>query len=374
MLRLLLESAVGVEGLFPRGADGDVTELMGYTAIEWCDKTLNPIIAFNVKTEKRGWFCEKVGTECAGCYAEFLNIGRFGNGVRFAVDKSGLVRIEFKREILDRPLRWRKPQRIFLCDMTDLFLRHHPFDWINEVFLMIYRAKQHFFQILTKRVDRALAWWNSPERMKFWEKHHLPPLNEFENFIFMASAGTQEAYDERMPLLIEMPVKYRGLSMEPMLERIDLTPPAFKIGDVVIGGRGTNVNCDDWIQQLDWLIPGGESGSKARAMNVNWPREVIARCEKRKDMGRPWPLPVFMKQVGSVPVMDDKEWRAAKKIRILSAKNRLKAPEGTVPLLVHHRKGGDPAEWPEGLNVRQFPKLEYQYAQMFPSEANAQPV
>ena len=368
MLWVLLGCEWCAEDVSAGGTDVEFDELRimaNYTDIEWTGRTLNPIIAYHVETGKRGWFCLKVGPECWHCYAESLNKGRFGNGVRYAVDQKRLVRIEFVQEILTRPLRWRKSQRIFLCDMTDLFLEHHPFEWINEVFFMIYRAKQHFFQVLTKRVDRALQWWASEERKKFWEEHCLPDLSEFENFIFMASTGNQEAYDERMPLLIKMPARYKGLSIEPLLGPIDMSPTSYMVGGLV-AGRGTNVNNDDWLMHLDWVIVGGESGSRARPMHLDWARKILLRCEQRTDMGRPWPLPAFMKQVGSMPVMSDAEWRNNSHTRLLSAKRWREAPDGTVPIRVYHPKGGDPEEWTPGLRVREFPLLAMPYARMFP--------
>lgn len=294
-----------------------------------------------------------------------MNVGRFGNGVRFAVDQHKLVRIEFREDILTRPLRWRKNYRIFPFDMTDLFLRHHPDEWIDKVFYMMFRARNHFFQVVTKRVDRALAYMTSDRTKEVWAS--LGMKMPLENVIMIASAENQQEYDHRMPLLIALPARYRGLSLEPLIGPIDLTPPVW---------RGTNVNNDDWLQELDWVIVGGESGSRARAMHLDWARQILLRCAQRRDMGAPWPLPAFMKQIGSVPVMDELEWRKLmqlfeaspkeRKFPLLNAKNRNKALPGTVPIKTNHPKGGDPREWMNSLKVREFPVLNLPYGNMFP--------
>jgi protein gp37 len=103
------------------------------------------------------------------------------------------------------------------------------------------------------------------------------------------SVENQEWADKRIPLLLETPAAVRFLSCEPLLGPIDLTPPDY---------RGSNVNRNLWLEGINWIIVGGESGPGARPMHPDWARSIRDRCIHRTDMRRPWPLPFFFKQWG----------------------------------------------------------------------------
>jgi hypothetical protein len=102
------------------------------------------------------------------------------------------------------------------------------------------------------------------------------------------------------------------------------------------------------LEGIDWVIVGGESGPAARPCDLAWLRSIVDQCTRNA-------VPVFVKQLGAVPVMDEATWRADPRTKLLSASNRNRAIAGTVPLATADKKGGDLAEWPADLRVRQYP-------------------
>jgi hypothetical protein len=100
---------------------------------------------------------------------------------------------------------------------------------------------------------------------------------------------------------------------------------------------------------IDWVIVGGESGAKARPLDMKWVFSIVAQCHSEN-------VPVFVKQMGSVPMELETIWRGRTVTRLLSARNHKRVPEGFVPLKFADRKGGDPDEWPAELRVREYPK------------------
>ncbi len=174
------------------------------------------------------------------------------------------------------------------------------------------------------------------------------------------SVESQKYADERIPLLLQTPAAVRFLSVEPMLEAVDLEnlPSASGIGRYL--NCLSNAGADPGAlipSKIDWVICGGESGPGARGFNLAWAESLLGQC---RDAG----VPFFMKQAGSVPVMDESAWSekyspmrglAAEKRYWLKASHDKRAPLGCVPLVMKDRKGGDPAEWPELLRVREFP-------------------
>jgi protein gp37 len=224
---------------------------------------------------------------------------------------------------LSDPLGWRKPSRVFVNSMSDLFHEDVPFEYIVQVFGIMMISPRHTYQILTKRPQRMReffewfeTYWpklphvyklragqsdaffgrnaslarthsNRVDREPFYGADHTPwPL---KNVWLGVSVENQAAADERIPLLCKTPAAIRFLSCEPLLGPIDFTPADW---------RGTNVNADHWLQSIDWVIVGGESGKRARPMHRDWARAIRDDCRNRDDMGRPWPLPFHFKQWG----------------------------------------------------------------------------
>jgi protein gp37 len=245
------------------------------SAIEWTDATWNAV---------RG--CTKVAAGCKHCYAE-----------RFAERFRGVPGHPFEQgfdvrlvpEALDLPLRWRKPRRVFVNSMSDLFHEDVPDSFILQVFEVMNRAPQHTFQVLTKRAARMREWW-----------HRFPGLRF--NVWAGVSVEDQRAADERIPELLATPAAVRFLSCEPLLGPVDLT--RWMRPHLVDRTAGTLHWNDEpgianrsgtWnVRPLDLVIVGGESGPGARPMHPAWARALCDQCVAAR-------VPFFFKQWG--------EWR-----------------------------------------------------------------
>ena len=161
-------------------------------------------------------------------------------------------------EVLKEPEKWNKPRRIFVCSMSDLFQDDVPDEFIEQVMGVTGMACQHEYQILTKR----------PKRMKeFFRKRGYGP-EEFENLLVGTSVENQD-YVERVDHLLRIKDARKFLSIEPLL------------GPVVLGEK---------VYELDWVIVGGESGPKARAMDPDWARALRDECAEAG-------TPFFLKQM-----------------------------------------------------------------------------
>lgn len=188
---------------------------MNRTSIEWTDLTWNPIRARRkdgkaaTKTRDHGTFCTKISPGCANCYASVIN-KRFGTGLEFSWPYLDQHEFFIDQDELVAPIRRKKPAKIFVGDMFDLFHERIPGELIEEVFLQIVHARQHTFQILTKRALRMKQWVS----MYMYRPH--------SHICFGVSVESQKYADERTPLLLQTPAAVRFLSVEPMLEAIDL--------------------------------------------------------------------------------------------------------------------------------------------------------
>lgn len=231
---------------------------MADTKIEWADKVWNPV---------RG--CTRVSEGCRNCYAERQALRQAAPGGKY----HGLVQWigpqhgghpQWTGEIacddgkLSEPMCWKKPARIFVNSMSDLFHPGVPDDFIDRVWAVMTLAHQHQFLILTKR----------PERMRQCVSNYGGPL---ENVWLGVSAENQATADERIPALLTTPAAVRFLSAEPLLGPIDLS---------AFCRRG-----------LDWVICGGESGPGARPMWLEWLHLLLNDCLDCS-------IPFFFKQWG----------------------------------------------------------------------------
>lgn len=112
------------------------------TKIQWADVSWNPIAAYDRETGKRGWYCAHVSPGCEHCYAEAMNRFR-GNGLGFSAQNAKHVDIRIVDKLLAKPLSWRKPRKVFVCSMTDLFLDEHTDEMIERVFAVMALAQDH---------------------------------------------------------------------------------------------------------------------------------------------------------------------------------------------------------------------------------------
>ena len=304
------------------------------TSIQWTDKTWNPI---------RG--CSVVSPGCVNCYAMKM-AHRFSKpGMAFAgltkQTKAGpqwTGEIQLVEGALLEPLSWKKPQRVFVNSMSDLFHEDVPDEFIERVFSVMALAEQHTFQILTKRPERMRAWFAArrfdvkgaailqTEQTGECLYAHPWPL---PNVWIGVSCEDQQRANERITLLLQIPAAIRFISAEPLIGAIDLEV-------VPIPDRSPHF----WAAPaLDWVIIGGESGPGARPFDLQWARTLITQCRDAH-------VPVFCKQIGSRPTR-----------RVMYGPATFE-PDQTVhiePVQIHDRKGGDMSEWPKDLRVRQFP-------------------
>lgn len=285
------------------------------TKIEWTEATWNPV---------RG--CSIVSEGCRNCYA--MRMAHRSNRPGGAYE--GLTRIgphgptwtgdvRFVPELLDYPLRLRKPHRIFVNSMSDLFHEKVSFEQISEVFAVMALAPQHTFQLLTKRLERAgeffqsLSPGNHREVLKlarFVESRYTIPANyewPLKNVWLGVSVEDQKTADERIPLLLETPAAVRWISAEPLLGPINLDGfldfeyphcSGFVNGHVdegyctKCGGHITDSIHTNPGSKLDWVVVGGESGPGARPMHPDWVRSLRNQCAAAG-------VPFFFKQWGA---------------------------------------------------------------------------
>jgi protein gp37 len=201
------------------------------------------------------------------------------------------------------PLRWRKPRRVFVNSMSDLFHEELSDDSIDRVFAVMALAPQHQFQILTKRPQRMLTYLANPDLTdrltEIWQEGHrdratwtlMLPL---ENVWLGVSVEDQATADERIPLLLQTPAAVRFVSAEPLLGPVDLSG---RLGECcgfpkheLVAGEDHEVCCGNHSAGLDWAVVGGESGPGARPMQIEWAQSLQRQCGEAS-------VPFFMKQL-----------------------------------------------------------------------------
>jgi protein gp37 len=244
------------------------------TGIEWTDATWNPLTG-----------CTKVSPGCDHCYAETLH-ERFNGPGSFAT-------LTLRPERLDQPLRWRRPRRVFVNSMSDLFHQDVPDDYIARVFAVMCSCAAHTFQVLTKRHGRMRSLLNSGEFQAEVAEHargvmrqgpsrqqNWPTTWPLPNVWLGVSVEDQHWADIRIPKLLATPAAVRFISAEPLL------------GEVSLFANSTV----DTGTLIDWVIVGGESGPGARPMQPRWARQLRDECVR-------YGIPFLFKQWGAhVPV------------------------------------------------------------------------
>jgi len=234
--------------------------------------------------------CTKVSAGCKNCYAETLGL-RFRWGVG-KFDQDVLVELRYRE--LSKPLHWRKPRRVGVCFMSDLFHEKVPDEFLDRVFAVMALTPQHTYVLLTKRPERMRAYlvslaadvqdWPLPVE-KGSERIRTATVIQsstwpLPNVWLGVSVENQQAADERIPLLLETPAAHRWVSAEPLLEAVDLHPGNW-IAPLGGGPRVNLLHPEIAITRptLDWVVVGGESGPHARAMNIDWLNNVGSQCE-----------------------------------------------------------------------------------------------
>ena len=224
--------------------------------IEWTDATWNPVTG-----------CSKISPGCKFCYAERLARRLQAMGQK---NYRNGFEVTLQPHMLEHPLQWRQPRRVFVNSMSDLFHPAVPADYVNRAFDVMRRAHWHQYQLLTKRSDRLLA---------------LDPVLNWQPQIWMGVSIENEDYLYRIEHLRRTGAHIKFLSIEPLLG------PLRKLN----------------LRGIDWVIVGGESGPGARPMDSAWVREIRALCTRAG-------VPFFFKQWGGVfkkrmgRVLDHRTW------------------------------------------------------------------
>ena len=226
------------------------------SSIEWTESTWNPTTG-----------CTKISPGCKHCYAERMALRlqamgqpNYVNGFKLAVHD----------DVLELPLRWKKPQVIFVNSMSDLFHKDVPAAFIQRMFDVMRRAHWHRFQLLTKRSDRLAS---------------LSKQLDWPGNVWMGVSIENDDYTFRIDHLRNTGAKVKFLSLEPLL--------------------GPLPNLD--LTGMDWVIVGGESGPRARPMNPEWVMDLRDQCQKAR-------VPFFFKQWGGVQkkkagrILDGRTW------------------------------------------------------------------
>jgi protein gp37 len=319
--------------------------MSAHSLIQWTDATWNFLLGCSVKSKG-----------CFNCYAVFTCWRLAHNpNPKIARAYAGLVRrlpsgklawtgkINVVPERLLLPLGWRTPRRIFVNSQSDLFHEHVSFDVVDQAFAVMALCPIHTFQILTKRPERmrdyavellagrrhlgaalrALGIDSFIHRLLIAQAYGItpgdrasgtPPYRPFQNVILGTSVEDQTAADHRFPFLCQLGECGWStmVSLEPLLGPVTV-PDRY----LALGSRA-------------WPIIGGESGKNARPSNVDHIRSIVAQCHDAE-------IRVFVKQLGA------NVWFGAKQYGRGSG------------CYISHSHGGDPAEWPADLRIREFP-------------------
>jgi protein gp37 len=284
--------------------------------------------------------CTRASAGCDNCYA-VRHTQRLAGRLE---DYQGLVnpgKQHFNGTVrclparLHTPLHWRKPRRVFVDSLSDLFHPAVPLDFIADVFNVMAdaRAERHTFQVLTKRPDRMARvvgrelaehtseYWPGDTPLTVAMEVGAWPL---PNVWLGTSVEDQAAAEARIAHLLHTPAAIRFLSCEPLLGPVNLRP---------------------YLSRLDWVIVGGESGPRARRCEVGWVRSIVQQCQRAG-------VPVFVKQLGG-------QVRDAEATVAYTCPAERCWPSGTKSngwdIHLQDRKGGDLSEWPEDLRVREWP-------------------
>lgn len=266
------------------------------TKIQWTEKTWNPIIG-----------CSKISPGCQNCYAE-----------KMAKRLAAMGKPDYKKILIPhsrglwngqtalvesqllKPRKRKKPTAYFVCSMGDIFHESVNQGWLHEVLNVIHKTPQHTYQILTKRPERFFEYeWKCSKYG--WDYSKQLPSNVWLG----VTAENQEQADKRIPILLDIPAAVRFMSVEPMLERIDIYQ--------YLGGKRDIKTPHKYNGGIDWVIVGCESGHQRRTFIDSWASCLITEC---RNAG----VPIFVKQ-----------------------------------LSINGKVSKELSEWPEHLRVRQFP-------------------
>lgn len=255
----------------------------GQTGIEWTDATWNPVAG-----------CTAVSPGCRNCYAarQALRLqanpqtqAKYAGTARKTADGRPVFtgRVNLAEHVLDQPLSWQRPRRIFVNSMSDLFHPEVPDEWVDRIWAVMALSPRHTFQVLTKRPERMAAYLRNPDlqdrlngaAVADTDREDMPSTEwPLPNVWLGTSVEDQERAEERVPYLLRCPAAIRFLSCEPLLGPVELdydwlAPP---------NPDPLPLNGQFRLPGVQWVIAGGESGPRARPMDPDWARALRDQC------------------------------------------------------------------------------------------------
>ncbi len=345
------------------------------TAIPWTNETWNPVTG-----------CTKVSAGCANCYAQRMTLRLKTMGQeKYA---AGFDKVVCHPCELEKPLRWKRPRKIFVDSMGDLFHKDVPDEFIDRVFAVMALCPQHTFQVLTKRPERGVEYLDDPicrsyrvfqsgeavgvfpEEDGYFGRTTVYPLWPLLN-VWLGTSVENQAAVNRIDHLVRCPAAVRFLNLEPLLGEVDLTHqgadglPIYREAEIVtdrlMGFKGETPIC--WSEHkrpgkgfvrhdakphsyIDWVIVGGESGPGARPMKPDWVRSIRDQCEAAG-------VPFWFKGWGEWCYPE--QMPADTYVEIDSRVNLAGYGQGDDPFRVGKKKAGDLLdgkhhhEWPKGV-------------------------
>ncbi|RSS33778.1 DUF5131 family protein [Streptomyces sp. WAC08241] len=261
------------------------------TDIEWTDRTWNAVTG-----------CTQISAGCDNCYARTI-AERFRGGAAFPHGFD----IQVRPDKVNAPLTWRKPAKVFVNSMSDLFHAGIDRAWIADIFAVMAAAPRHTFQVLTKRHARMRSLLADPAfvdqvRSRAIGKGLTPEAWTWPlpNVWLGVSVENQQWADIRIPALLDTPATIRWISAEPLLGPIDITDYTWKPCPCCNGeghdeacGPCADTHCDSGrIKALRWVVAGGESGHGARPAHPDWFRTLRDQCAQER-------IPYLFKQWGA---------------------------------------------------------------------------
>ena len=277
------------------------------TKIEWTKnddgsdgKSWNPVTG-----------CSQIAEGCRFCYAKRMSKRLAGRaGYPPAPDN---FKVTLHPDRLDQPLHWRKPTKIFVCSMSDLFHEDVPDEFIWDVWNVMRGTPRHIFMILTKRPQRMYS------LIEFWH------MGFYENIRLGVSVSMQADADRNIPWLLRTPAAYRFVSAEPLLSEIKMPFVNTK------------------LQRLNQVIIGCESGPGRRPMKLEWARDIVGQC---REAG----VDCFVKQIES-DICPDCDGKAFVNVGIDRDYAFCATCRGEGKVKLHVER--DMAKFPDDLRVRQ---------------------
>lgn len=258
--------------------------------IEWTDATWNPIRARDPQTGRVGWHCVKISPACTNCYAAAQNQQGLRGGTKQPYADNSTAEVFLDEQVLQKPRHWKRPRRIFVCSMTDLFGDWVTVEMLDRIYDEMAFSPQHTFQVLTKRPERMHRYHENLAK-RVAQIPNNPVTWPLPNVWLGVTAEDQLSAEERIPWLLYTPAARRIVSCEPLLGEVRLRHLLHEDE-----GQCVEINAltGEWsyvpsgveftaapAASIDQVIAGGESGRGRgiRPSNPYWFRLLRDQCQ-----------------------------------------------------------------------------------------------